>query len=129
MRLLSDDEFDNEDCLAFFGRACLGRIGVSLSAVPVVFPVAYLVSEPGFLVGVSSDEVAEAMAENVVALQADGWAEDSERRWTTLAVGLARRVSVQDEAPLPARALAGNPWDERHVFRLRPHILSGRWMS
>lgn len=131
MVLIEGDSFDQGQCLAFFGRSRLGRIALTLQALPVVFPVSYLVVANGFLVGVSVDQIAEAMDPRVIALEADGWAEDEGRRWTALAIGFVERVEVHDEYPRPGvtDVTAGRPWNERHVFRLQPSVLSGRWIA
>jgi hypothetical protein len=129
--LIEGDHFDNAQCLAVLASSRLGRISVTLHALPVVFPVAYLVSNDGIVVGVSVDEMAQAMTSTVVALQADGWSEDNAKRWTALAIGTMTPLRVTDEfrSGEGSGGQAATPWGERHVFRLDPHILSGRWLD
>lgn len=130
MAMSESDSFDASQCLALFRRSRLGRISVVIQALPVVFPVAYLVDDKGFLIGVSLDEMAQAMTGGVLALQADGWSEDAGRRWTVLAIGHVTPVEFDDESSrLAARDPTATPWDERYVYRLRPEILRGRWMD
>jgi uncharacterized protein len=128
--IIHSDTFDADQCLAFFGRLRRGRVALTMKALPVVFPVPYLVDGCGFLVGVSTDQMAEAMDRSVIALQADGWAEDVGNRWTTLAIGRTSRVEVQEEHPTGSvDVTSGSPWDEPHIFRLQPEVLSGRWLG
>jgi len=127
--LITGDYFREEECMAFFTRVRFGHLGVSMRGLPVVVPVLYVVDETGFLIGLSPDDVANAMTRNVIALQADGWDDDTARRWTTLAVGIPTRAIIQDVDPLRTKIERPAPWDEPHVFRLRPHVLSGRWIT
>jgi len=147
--LIENYSFDDGQCLALLGRSQLGRIAMSLWAVPVVVPVRYVLqgSEPYFTL--TDRQVAEGASGSVVGLQADGYDEDSARRWTVLAVGLARSIQsirsesevvagddppfgVEDsfiDAEVPPQLLTPPSPVVRHIFRLHVRILTGGWLE
>jgi len=114
------------------GRAQFGRIAVSLRAVPVVFPVRYALSGGELRFTLSEEQLARALHKTVATLQADGFEEDSGRRWTAFAVGPTERIeglaNVGQGTSL-SLGLGPVPQEQVGVFRLRPVILSGRWIE
>jgi nitroimidazol reductase NimA-like FMN-containing flavoprotein (pyridoxamine 5'-phosphate oxidase superfamily) len=129
---LENDHFDDEQCLALLGRAQLGRIALSLRALPVVIPVRYTRDDEDLLFTASGEELSRALHGNIAALQADGYEEDSGQRWTVFAMGPVQRVEGVERLGMIARSL---PWlpstamGEDGLFRLKPAVLSGRWMD
>jgi hypothetical protein len=129
---LDNNHFDDDQCLALLGRAQLGRIALSLRAMPVVIPVRYTLNNGDLLFTASGDELTRALHGNIAALQADGFEEDRGQRWTVFATGPVRRVEgvedlglVSASWPLPP----GTAMGEGGLFRLKPAIFSGRWME
>jgi hypothetical protein len=112
----------------------VGRIGLSIGAVPAVIPIRYEVSEAGILVACSIDQVAKAMEHTVVALQSYGFDEDIRKRWTVLAIGPTERIATHrldtggPDVDLPTWNF-GSVRDAPHLFRLDPGVLSGRWLD
>jgi len=139
MGLIEDDHFDELLCLELLRRTRFGRIAMSLAAVPVVYPVRFTLLDKDVVLALPVDQMAKAIDGTVAALQADGFDEDRGRRWTALAIGLVSRIERAedlmgeqvDSAPLDPTELfpPGSSWDEGHIFRLRPQILSGRWIE
>lgn len=147
--LIEGHDFDDDQCLALLGRSQLGRIALSLRAMPVVVPVRYVLqgSEPYF--ALMDRHLAEGASGSVVGLQADGYDEDSSRRWTVLAIGLARSIQAirnesevvaEDDPPLSLEASIMDPEVPRqlltppspvirHIFHLDVRILSGGWLE
>jgi hypothetical protein len=132
---IEGDHFDDEQCFTLLGRAQLGRIALSLRAVPVVFPVRYALNGGELLFTLSVEQLAKALDRSIATLQADGFEEDGGPRWTVLAAGTVQRVdgfeSLGTEAASVAMSLTPDPASgELHsLFRLHPVILSGRWME
>jgi hypothetical protein len=125
--LIDDDQFDEQECLALLGRTQLGRVAVSLAAVPVVFPVRYALEDRSVIMAVTIEELAKALDGAIAALQADGYDEDSGRRWTALAIGPTQRLAP-DSIPVRPPA-SGGEWAGREMVHLLPQILTGRWVD
>ena len=132
MGFLENDHFDDERCLALLGRSRFGRIALSLRAMPVVVPVRYTLNDGDLLFASSGDQLSKALHENIAALQADGFEEDSGMRWTVFATGPVRRVEGFQDLVLAGSSLSAlniASLEEGDLFRLKPAILSGRWME
>jgi hypothetical protein len=119
MVFFSDDELDEQECLRLLGRTQLGRIVVSLRALPIVLPVRYELTDGNLLFVVSDDKVWRGLNGCIVTLHAEGVEEDKGRRWSVNAIG-----AVEHD---PSRAFDQTSPGE--VFRLKPKILSGRWIE
>jgi hypothetical protein len=130
---LDNDHFDDKQCLALLGRTQLGRIALSLKAMPVVVPVRYTLDDGDLLFSVSGDQLIRALHGNIAALQSDGFEEDSGQRWTVFATGPVRRVEGYEDFGLVVPSLSSAPVtadrEESGLFRLKPAILSGRWIE
>lgn len=94
--------------------------------------VRYTLDNGDLLFAASGDELVRTLHGNIAALQADGFEEDKGQRWTVFATGPVRRVEgvenlglVSPSWPLPPSTAMG----EVVLFRLKPAILSGRWME
>jgi len=132
MGFLDNDHFDDDQCLVLLGRAQFGRIALSLRAMPVVVPVRYILNDGDLLFAASGDQLSKALHENIAALQADGFEEDSGKRWTVFATGPVRRVEGFEDLGLAGWSLSALNvalLEEGDLFRLKPAILSGRWME
>ena len=133
MGFLDNDHFDDEQCLALLGRSQLGRIALSLRAMPIVVPVRYRLDDGDLLFAVSGEQLKKALHGNIAALQAEGFAEDGGQRWTVFATGPVRRVDGYESFGLAGSSLSSAPdaasLEEHGLFRLKPAILSGRWIE
>lgn len=117
------------ECLDLLATATLGRVGVSIGALPVVLPVNYGVLD-GDLVfrTVEGTKLAGAAANAVVAFEVDAVDGAGAVAWSVLVVG--RSDIVEDaaeraaaEAVIPATWL---PTDPAHVVRVHADRVSGR---
>ena len=128
MGLIEGDHFDDHECLELLRRSQVGRVGLSIGAVPAVVPVRYEMQPGGIVLASSIEQVAKAMEGAVIALQCDGFDEDERKRWTVLAVGTTERI---DPYTIPATSRAPHPggWDASHFFWFRPEVFSGRWLE
>lgn len=104
-------------------RTSIGRVGLVIGPLPFIYPVRYEMSGGHVLFGLSIDQVAAAIDDAVVALQANGYDEDEGSPWTVLAIGPTTPLArLSETVPVPLRA-------ERHTFRLRPKMISGHWLD
>jgi uncharacterized protein len=124
LELLSDDE-----CRGLLGSVSVGRVGVSVNALPVIMPVNYRLigdtirfwSGPGL-------KLHAAEAHTVVAFEVDEFDKERHGGWSVLAVGLA--TEVDDASAADATACDDfRPWVEgerSHLIEVRIEFLSGR---
>ena len=116
---LGGGQLGGAECLVPLSRTNIGRLGLVTGPLPFVYPVRYGVERGRIVFGVSFNEVAAAVDDAVVALQADGFGEDEGCHGTVLAIG-------------PASALgpvAGDVTPRRRSFCLQPKMISGHWLD
>ena len=118
-----------EQCLELLATSGLGRIAVTIGAVPAIFPVQYQLVEGQIVFRAGrGTNLQIASADTVVAFEVDDvdptWAEG----WSVLVVGVAR--DVRDTVDV-ASALEDTPhlWDPGpggRVIAILPAFVSGR---
>ncbi len=118
-----------EQCLELLDRARLGRIAVTIGAVPAIFPVHYRLLDGHivFRTGKGAD-LHTASANTVVAFEVDDVDASWDHGWSVLVVGVAR-VIRDDAAISDALDQAPNLWDGgvgAHVISILPAFVSGR---
>jgi nitroimidazol reductase NimA-like FMN-containing flavoprotein (pyridoxamine 5'-phosphate oxidase superfamily) len=124
------EELTRTECLRLLETTRLGRVGVSIGALPAVLPVNFVVDGGEIVIRtVPGTKFDIATAKTVVAFEADQYDPESESGWSVLIRGLARVVDDADQLdrlrrlPLPSWALQGSA--ERYV-RIEMEIVSGR---
>ncbi|HXQ91138.1 MAG TPA: pyridoxamine 5'-phosphate oxidase family protein [Acidimicrobiales bacterium] len=135
-RVLTDTEglevLVAEQCLELLAGARLGRVAVTVGAVPAIFPVHYrlLDGQVVFRAGDGTDLHA-AVADTVVAFEVDDVDPDWTGGWSVLVVGVARDVRDVD-AVASALERAPDLWEPgpgAHVIAILPGMVSGRRFS
>ena len=122
LELLGPDE-----CRLLLGRGGVGRVGVTIGALPAIFPVNYAIlgEDIVFLTGAGT-KLQAAVDHSVVAFQVDWF--DGASGWSVLAVGVAAEITDPAELDaaqaLPLVPFAGG--DRSHFVRIRPEFDSGR---
>jgi nitroimidazol reductase NimA-like FMN-containing flavoprotein (pyridoxamine 5'-phosphate oxidase superfamily) len=123
LELLSEAE-----CLALAARRPIGRVAVSLGALPAVFPVNFcLVGRDVVFRTAAGTKLGAALRGAVVAFEIDDFDAAGHRGWSVLIVGKATEISAGELAglePLPVRPWARGPRD--HVVRIKSEFVSGR---
>ena len=120
---------DEEECLRLLSGATIGRVAVTIGALPAIFPVNFTMSSGAvvFRTG-EGTKLAAATDHAVVAFEADGWDALEHDGWSVLAVGQARVVT--DPAEVDAlRRLPLAPWAggaRNNFVRMPIEFLSGR---
>lgn len=114
------------ECLALLHGEQIGRVGLSVGALPAIFPVNYRMVDGDivFRTGEGTKHRA-ALRGSVVGFEVDRIDPVTATGWSVLVVGLAREVE-------PAGAPGYDdviPWaggERAHVVRIRPEVISGR---
>lgn len=119
----------NDECLRLLSSQWLGRVGVSVGALPAILPVAYAVDGKSVVFRTSPGSKLDAVAAGqVICLEADQAARDTQSGWSVLVVGRAHEVNDPDEiARLGQLDLERwpSPTADRYV-RLPVEWISGR---
>lgn len=117
-----------EECLDLLSRGWLGRVAVSIGAIPAVFPVNYCFLDGAvfFLTG-DGTKLSAALRSAVVAFEIDEADLTYHQGWSVLAVG--QTEEVHDPAVRAAVEDRLGPWapgHRSHLIRIRPDFVSGR---
>ncbi|MCB1006707.1 MAG: pyridoxamine 5'-phosphate oxidase family protein [Acidimicrobiales bacterium] len=120
---------ERDECLALLRSVPIGRIGMSMHALPVVLPVNFVVDGDEIVVRTApGTKLGEAMAGSVVAFEADAFDDVSHSGWSVLVQGVSRVVTTPSElahvASLPLRpwANAATDW----YLAIGTDVVSGR---
>ncbi len=125
-------ELHRSECLTLLESAGVGRIGISIDALPAIFPV-FITVVDGVVAfrTVPGTKLAAASAGAIVALEADTFDDRTGAGWSVLVRGLAREVT--DEARIvAASSRLGSTWIEgapTHIVEISPDLVTGRRLS
>jgi nitroimidazol reductase NimA-like FMN-containing flavoprotein (pyridoxamine 5'-phosphate oxidase superfamily) len=118
-----------EQCHDLLRLGTVGRVAVTVGALPAIFPVNYGVLDDQivFLTG-EGPELRAALERAVVAFQVDQIDVSKQSGWTVMAIGLVEEMTDPDELRLAER-LSLHPFatgDRSHFVKIRPEFVSGR---
>jgi nitroimidazol reductase NimA-like FMN-containing flavoprotein (pyridoxamine 5'-phosphate oxidase superfamily) len=123
------ESLDEAECRALLGDRGIGRVAVSIGAVPSVVPVNYIVLDGAvvFRTG-SGTKLDAAVRRSVVAFEVDDIDPIYHEGWSVLVVGMADELTDPD---MLARAehlplLPWAPGPHEHVVTIHPEIVTGR---
>ncbi len=117
-----------EECRALLCTESVGRIAVSVGALPAIFPVNYTVVDDDVVFLTAEGLKLRAALENtVVGFEVDSLDPALDYGWSVLLVGVAREVPAAEQEQFgPVRV---SPWaggDRTHLVRIHPEMISGR---
>ena len=124
LELLTEDE-----CWGLLNSGEVGRIGVTIAALPVIFPVNYTLIDNTIVFRTSpGSKLAAAAREAIVAFEVDDYDKADRTGWSVLAVG---RSEIIHDLDTTAKVLTAGlePFaDGRRtdLVRITPGFLSGR---
>jgi uncharacterized protein len=131
--MLVDDEglaiLEEDECFELMGSASIGRVGVSIGAIPAIFPVNFYLSHRTifFRTG-SGTKLSAALREVDVAFEVDRADAIYHQGWSVLAVGQCHEVTEDVELE-QVKGLPLEPWapgNRTHVVRMDPDFVTGR---
>lgn len=101
---------DRQTCIDLLRSAPVGRVGLSVDALPVVLPVNFVLLDDEIVIGSGpGGKLRSAVTGNVVAFEADDWDPINHLGWSVLVRGHSR--VIEDEPELSAvRELPLRPW-------------------
>jgi uncharacterized protein len=116
------------ECLRLLAEAHVGRIALSIGALPVVLPVNFAMLDDDILIRTALGTKLEAAATNaVVAFEVDNVDPTYHTGWSVLAQGIAKEVIDPAELQRAQRAPLV-PWSgsDGNYIRISTEFLSGR---
>ena len=88
---------DRAACRHLLGTQLLGRIGVTVNALPVVLPVNYQLFDGQLIIQTERDtRLADATHDTVVAFEVDSLDPDKSGGWSVTITGIANEVTNPD---------------------------------
>ncbi len=118
-----------DQCLGLLGSIRIGRVVVSIGALPAAFPVNFgLMDDDVVFRTVPGTKLSAALEGAVVAFQADRFDPTACIGWSILVQGPASVVTDPEELDR-ARRLRIRSWlptDRPHFVRIRSELISGR---
>ncbi len=120
----------HEDCLTRLARHSLGRIGLSIAALPVVLPVNYAVHDGAILIRTAAGSKLDAATRGaVVAFEIDGFEDAQRSAWSVLVQGVAAEI-VDPDARQRASSVELQTWSAsgtgEHFVRIELTKVTGR---
>jgi nitroimidazol reductase NimA-like FMN-containing flavoprotein (pyridoxamine 5'-phosphate oxidase superfamily) len=114
------------ECLRLLGSVDMGRLALSVGALPAVVPVRFvLVDEAVFFAAPCGSDLEAAVRDQVVAFEVDEV--DPTGGWSVVVTGIPVEVTVDEEPALPElMALATSSGAPQSVFRLPACLVTGR---
>ena len=124
LELLTEDQ-----CRQLLAGGEVGRVGITMGALPAIFPVNYLVVDGAIVFRTAPGTKMSAATEGaVVAFEVDDYQLADRSGWSVLAVGRAEVVDEPDTGFL-ARLARLEPFVDGtrpSIVRIEPLFLSGR---
>jgi nitroimidazol reductase NimA-like FMN-containing flavoprotein (pyridoxamine 5'-phosphate oxidase superfamily) len=120
---------DEQQCVDLLRGASFGRIGVTISGLPVILPVNYVFAEGAIVFCTGEGTKLQAATERaVVAFEVDAYDAGTRTGWSVLAIGRSAHVTDPDQlAKLESTGLAPAAGGARHnCVRVEPEMITGR---
>ena len=123
------DTLAADECLRLLATHWLGRVGLSVGALPAILPVTYLVDGASVVFRTASGSKLDAIGSgDVICFEADQADRAAQAGWSVLVVGRAREVTASQERARLER-LHFERWPSPladHYVRLPAERISGR---
>jgi uncharacterized protein len=117
-----------DDCLDLLRSTSVGRIGLSMGALPVVLPVNYVVDAGRIVLRTGfGTKLSIAIRNAVVCFEVDCIDPETESGWSVLVTGTARELQGAEAAH--AATLPLRPWSPEagdHLVAIGIELISGR---
>jgi len=123
------EKLSRDECLTLLATRSVGRVGITVSALPVIFPINFVLMDGDIVFRSSPGSKLTAAAQRaVVAFEVDDVDTMYHSGWSVLVVGPAYEITDPTELE-HARNLPLLPWapgTKGHFIRIRAEIVSGR---
>lgn len=119
-----------EECLRLLSGASIGRVAVSMNALPAIFPVNFAVlgEDVVFRTGTGM-KLSAAVTNSIVAFEVDDFDHERHSGWSVMVVGKASEITAGSDLEAAER-LDLRPWavgiHQTRFIRIDTQIISGR---
>jgi nitroimidazol reductase NimA-like FMN-containing flavoprotein (pyridoxamine 5'-phosphate oxidase superfamily) len=128
--MLGDDRLvalTEAECLDLLGTADVGRVGVTVDALPAIFPVNYRLVNGDVVFRTGEGlKLRAALDRTVVAFEVDHVDPAQRVGWSVLVVGVAEELGAGERVELDGAITPWAPGDRSHTVRIRPEVMTGR---
>lgn len=124
------EELSDQECLALLRTVPVGRVGVSVEALPAILPVNFVVDRGEVLFRtVPGTKLDAAIRRVVVAFEADGYDVATGEAWSVLVRGVAEEITdpgrkSEADRLMPRSWAFGDSAD--HLVRIPITVVTGR---
>jgi nitroimidazol reductase NimA-like FMN-containing flavoprotein (pyridoxamine 5'-phosphate oxidase superfamily) len=118
-----------EECLRRLATQSVGRIGITVQALPVVLPVNFgLLGESIVFPTIPGTKLEAATNKNVVAFEVDSYEPNGRSGWSVLVIGTATKVPADEIGDAEALGIEAWPLDGQasHFVRIQWSQITGR---
>lgn len=119
---------DHDGCMALLAQHSVGRVGLSMGALPVVLPVNYVLDGDRIVIRTGwGTKLSAAIRNAVVCFEVDDIDRQHHSGWSVLVTGMARELTgaaAAEACELPLNTWAPSPGD--HLVAIDIELLSGR---
>lgn len=130
MAYIFEERLTRDECLVLLRGARVGRVGVSVNALPAIVPVNYVVIDDSLIFRCSkTSTLFRASVGSVLAFEIDDYAHDGSFGWSVLVRGFTQEIQDAEELSL-ARSIWLEAWPlgnraERYLV-IALSVISGR---
>ena len=121
---------DEDECWRLASAVPVGRVAVSIGALPAIFPVNFAMYGNAIIFRTSpGTKLAAAVREAVIAFEVDSYDAEHRTGWSVLMIGQAEQVCIDPVLTQPLLDAVLDPWAggrRDHVVRIVPTFVSGR---
>jgi nitroimidazol reductase NimA-like FMN-containing flavoprotein (pyridoxamine 5'-phosphate oxidase superfamily) len=102
-----------DECRALLRAGGIGRVGVSIGALPAIFPVRYRLEDDDIVFHgpTPQSEAPGTLAGTVIAFEADGFNTDDDAGWSVLVVGRVEADRRSGDTRVPSARISGLRFD------------------
>lgn len=125
------EELTRHECLELLHTVAVGRLGLSIEALPAILPVNFSLTGDRIIVrSAPGTKLHAAVAERVVAFEADGYDPDGAWGWSVLVRGRGTELTDPEEIErardLPLRAWAFDEDSADRFLSIETTVVTGR---
>jgi uncharacterized protein len=101
-------ELSPNECRALLRAGGIGRVALSVSALPAIFPVRYHLHDDQIVLGITiAPAQGAALADAVIAFEADALDAGGDGGWSVLVVGRAQHAVDTGVTRIPSHHISG----------------------
>ncbi len=127
-----DGVLTRSECLELLAQVEIGRIALSMDALPVILPVAFALIDDDVHFWSMRDSKLDAAVDNrVVAFESGAYEPETGTGWSVLLQGLTQAVHESDSlwspaSPFPSPSPSATSEDRYRMIRIQPGSVTGQ---